>query len=387
MSARYLAPLAAALVLAASAAPAATLLPDFRLGLFERGQPVDARYLPLEPGATAVLRARTVEDGEVVHERSVLRALRRPGPRILGVRTSIQLDKAFEDGLLVEKTFDYFAQDRRGNVWYFGEDVTNFRYDDDGNLIGTDNESAWRAGRRGALPGWIMPVRTHSGYPYYQEFARADEALDKARTIAILPSLTVRGVTYRNVRQVLETNPLEPGSREFKYYAPGVGLIRIEEGLDRNLGNPELVFNLVRRGRSGAAGDRPRAPARAPRAPARGSGGTGRGPAAVRMTTASSQASASGCFDGCASAKAGSASQAARRARSRGIGARSRPKRSAENICGTRQTSARPGRSPKAKAAAGSRASSRSQPARPSPTQCRHQASRPACSCRYSAFR
>jgi hypothetical protein len=264
MPASHLASFAAALALAASAAPAATLLPDFRPGIFEPGQPVDARYFPLRPGATAVLRARTVEDGEVVHERSVLRALRRPGPRVLGVRTAIQLDKAFEDGLLVEKTFDYFAQDRRGNVWYFGEDVTNFRYDDDGNLIGTDHRSAWRAGRRDALPGWIMPVRRHPGYPYYQEFARVDEALDKGRINAVLPSLTVRGVTYRNVRQVLETNPLEPGSREFKYYAPGAGLIRIEEGLDRNLQNPELVFNLVPGVRRGAVSAQAAPPVAAP---------------------------------------------------------------------------------------------------------------------------
>jgi hypothetical protein len=263
MPARHLAPLAAALVLAATAAPATTLLPDFRPGSFELGQPVDARFFPLRPGITAVLNARAVEDGEVVRERSELRALRRPGPRILGVRTSIQRDLAYEDGRLVEKTFDYFAQDRRGNVWYFGEDVTNFHYDDDGNLIGTDHESAWRAGRRDALPGWIMPVRLHADYPYYQEFARADEALDKGQTRAILPSLTVRGVTYQNVRQVLETNPLEPRSRELKYYAPGVGLIRIEEGLDRNLENPELVFNLVPRTRRGAAAAAAPAPAAA----------------------------------------------------------------------------------------------------------------------------
>jgi hypothetical protein len=74
----------------------------------------------------------------------------------------------------------------------------------------------------------------------------------------------VRGVTYRNVRQVLETNPLEPGSREFKYYAPGVGLIRIEEGLDRNLGNPELVFNLVPGARRGAAAAAAAPPVTAP---------------------------------------------------------------------------------------------------------------------------
>ena len=95
--------------------------------------------------------------------------LDRPGPRILGVRTTAQLDKEYEDGLLVEKTFDYFAQDKRGNVWYMGEDVTNFHYDDNGNLIGKDHELAWRAGRRGAKPGWIMPARQIIGQRYFQE--------------------------------------------------------------------------------------------------------------------------------------------------------------------------------------------------------------------------
>ena len=158
-----------------------------------------------------MLRARGVEDGERFRERSVLTVvLDRPGPRILGVRTTTQLDKAFEDGLLVEKTFDYFAQDKRGNVWYIGEDVTNFRYDDDGNLIGKDHESAWRAGRRGAKPGWIMPARQIIGQRYYQEIARRDEALDKGQTHAILGRLRVGGTVYRNVLRVLETNPFEP---------------------------------------------------------------------------------------------------------------------------------------------------------------------------------
>ena len=176
------------------------------------------------------------------------------------MRTTTQLDKAYEDGLLVEKTFDYFAQDKRGNVWYIGEDVTNFRYDDDGNLIGKDHESAWRAGRRGAKPGWIMPARQIIGQRYFQEIARRDEALDKGQTHAILGRLRVGGTVYRNVLRVLETNPFEPKDREFKYYAPRVGLIRIEEGLNRNLKNPDVVFNRRddgRRGRAdGAAADR-----------------------------------------------------------------------------------------------------------------------------------
>jgi hypothetical protein len=237
--------LAAALALAASAAAAAPLLPDFSPDAFRPGAAVDNRYFPLRPGDKARFVARGEEDGERFTETSLTRVLRRPGPLIEGVRATALLDREFEDGLLVERTFDYFAQDRRGNVWYLGEDVTNFRYDDDGNLIGTDHESAWRAGRRGAKPGWIMPARQRLGRSYYQEFARRDDALDAAETFAVLDHLRVRGVDYFDVLQVLETNELEPRAREFKYYAPGVGLIRIEEGLNRRLEDPELVFNRV----------------------------------------------------------------------------------------------------------------------------------------------
>ena len=141
-----LVPAAVALVLVGGIAPAETLLPKFDPDRFVEGQAIDNKYFPLEPGRRAVLRAKGVEDGERVRERSVLTVLEDPGPRILGVRTVTQLDKAYEDGLLVEKTRDYFAQDKRGNVWYMGEDVTNFHYDDNGNLIRKDHESEWRAG-------------------------------------------------------------------------------------------------------------------------------------------------------------------------------------------------------------------------------------------------
>ena len=89
-----------------------------------------------------------------------------------------------------------------------------------------------------------MPARQKVGQGYFQEFAAKDEALDLGKTHAVLPSLRVAGVNYANVLRVLETNPFEPNDREFKYYAPRVGLIRIEEGLNLNLRNPELVFNL-----------------------------------------------------------------------------------------------------------------------------------------------
>ena len=89
-----------------------------------------------------------------------------------------------------------------------------------------------------ARPGYAMPAKLDLGFEYYQEFAPEDEALDKGETFAILDSLKVGSTTYRNVLQVLETTELEPDAREFKYYAPMVGLIRVEEGLDANLVQP-----------------------------------------------------------------------------------------------------------------------------------------------------
>ena len=71
-------------------------------------------------------------DGERVTERDAQTVLGR-GPKILGVRTTTVLDKGYENGVLTERTFDHYAQDRQGNVWYMGEDTTSFEYDDDGN--------------------------------------------------------------------------------------------------------------------------------------------------------------------------------------------------------------------------------------------------------------
>jgi hypothetical protein len=159
---------------------------------------------------------------------------------IAGVQTFIQLDREFEDGLLVEETKDYFAQDTLGNVWYLGEDVTKFEYDEDGNLISTTMEGAWRAGVNGADPGFIMPADLTIGFNYFQEHAPNDEAMDQGTTFAF-----GEFGTFQNVLQVFETTELEPDAREFKYYAFGVGLILVEEDLDEELANPELVFELT----------------------------------------------------------------------------------------------------------------------------------------------
>jgi hypothetical protein len=223
-------------------AAAVTVLPEFSSAVFDPAQPIDNQYFPMTDTRTYVYRG--FEDGDPVDERFE-HTNTGPGPVIAGVQSFIQRDREFEDGLLVEETFDYFAQDTLGNVWYLGEDVTTFEYDDEGNLIGTDSHGAWRAGVNGAAPGFIMPADLVIGFNYFQEHAPADEALDQGTIFAFIDELVLDFGTFHDVLQVFETTELEPDAREFKYYAPGVGLILVEEDLDENLENPELVFALT----------------------------------------------------------------------------------------------------------------------------------------------
>ena len=235
--------LAFALAFAAASAQAEPTLPDFNAAVFVPGAPITNPYFPLLDDLTRIYTA-TDAQGNPVDERFELRRAG-AGPTILGVATTQRRDRAFEDGLLVEDTFDFYAQDTAGNVWYFGEDVTNYVYDADGNLIGTNSSSAWRAGVNGALPGFAMPATQTLGQSYYQEFAADDDALDQGETSAIGLTVIAGGRTFSDVLRVYETSALDPDAREFKYYAPGVGLILAEEGLDANRMNPELTLALV----------------------------------------------------------------------------------------------------------------------------------------------
>jgi hypothetical protein len=237
----------AVLVAAALTPPGAawaTVLPDFGAASFVPGAPIDNPYFPLNQPLRRIYVAQAVGGGDPVNERFVQSNIGR-GLTILGVPTEAQLDRAFEDGLLVEETFDYFAQDTVGNVWYFGEDVTEFVYDDQGNLIETNHDGSWRAGVNGAKPGFALPVDQTIGFNYFQEFAPADNALDEATTLATGLTLPTAFGTLSDVIKVLETSQLEPGVFEAKYYAPGIGLVLEEEGLDANGQNPTLAARLV----------------------------------------------------------------------------------------------------------------------------------------------
>ena len=217
---------------------AETVLPTFNSGNFSGNPVITNPYFPVVAGEVRCY------EGAPADEQFVFTGLG-AGPTILGVKTFTVQDSATEGGLLVEDTLDYYAQDKDGNVWYFGEDVTNYHYDRDGNLTGTDTASAWRAEINGALPGYIMPVSLAIGFNYYQEHAPADDALDEGTTFAIVPSMTVDGQTYTNVIKVLETTDLDQHARGFKYYASGVGLIKEEEAVRPNFKHPRQTFELT----------------------------------------------------------------------------------------------------------------------------------------------
>jgi hypothetical protein len=225
-------------------ASAAPFLPDFGAATFLSGAPIDHPYFPLLDNLTRIYQGEKEEGGEIIVERFELTVLGL-GPTILGVQTTTQRDRAFEDELLVEDTFDYYAQDTAGNVWYFGEDVTNYLYDADDNLIGTTNSSSWLAGVNSGLPGFIMPADLTPAFNYYQEFAPFDAAVDEGTTLASDRDFSIGIGEYMNVLAVLETLAPDPDVRAIKYYAPGIGLIAEEEGLGFDLMDPELTLELI----------------------------------------------------------------------------------------------------------------------------------------------
>lgn len=241
---RPFAVLAAVAVLAVPmVARAATVLPDFSAATFVPGAAVTNPYFSLLPGATAEFRAEYVLHGKAVVEeftRTVLFERR----EIAGIDAVVVQDSSYDNGILVEDTFDFYAQDTDGNVWYLGEDVTNYLYDKKGAFLGTNSESAWRTGVNDALPGFAMPADLTEGFQYYQEFAPLDAALDIGLTFDTGLTMDTIFGELTGVLQVLETSEAEKKLRGFKYYAPGIGLIREDEGLDKKL-RPDFSAFLV----------------------------------------------------------------------------------------------------------------------------------------------
>ncbi len=195
-------------------------LPDFGAATFSNPTQVDHTFLPL---VTETARGFAVEDPE--EPERVLVEVLDTTRTVLGVECVVVRDRVFLDDVLIEDTHDWYAQDDAGNVWYMGEEVINYEYDDEGNLIGTDSEGAWEAGVDGAEPGFLMPASPTPQVSYRQEFYE-DEAEDMAMPVATNVTYTTGcGITYTGCLKVLEWSPLDPSVVEHKIYAPGLGVV------------------------------------------------------------------------------------------------------------------------------------------------------------------
>ena len=199
-------------------------VPNFAAARFTDSLNINNPYFPVVPGARYTYLAEVVDDdtGEIGTEDIIVEML--PQTRtIAGVRVRVVRDRVFEDGRIIEDTFDWYAQDDNGNVWYFGEDVTNFEYDEQGNVT-TNNDGSWIAGEDGAQAGIIMEAGPRVGHAYYQEFAPGN-VLDQAVGIARNQRVTVSVGTYSKVWRSKESSVVEPLSLANKLYAPGVGTV------------------------------------------------------------------------------------------------------------------------------------------------------------------
>lgn len=177
---------------------------------------IDNPYSPLTPGTTFEYRTET-SDGLETDLVQVTFATK----TILGVTATVVHDQVFADGELAEDTFDWFAQDAQGNVWYLGEDSCEI---ENGQCVST--EGSWEAGVNGALPGivmWADPA-AHAGRAYRQEYL-AGEAEDVAKVLRANASVETPYGSFTNCLETMDWSPLEAGVREHKFYCPGTGLV------------------------------------------------------------------------------------------------------------------------------------------------------------------
>jgi hypothetical protein len=212
-----------ALVLAL--APGAAASPPFRPSQFVRQ--VDNPWFPLKPGTTYVYRG--VKDGQPSRDVVVVTHATRT---ILGVRATAVRDLLYLSGRLEERTADWYAQDRAGNVWYLGEATAEL--DKRGRV--TSREGSWVAGVNGARTGVYMPAAPAVGVAGRQEYLKG-HAEDHFRVVALHVHVATPKLTSTKALLTEEWTPLEPGVLDHKFFVRGVGTVleqTVKGGDERN---------------------------------------------------------------------------------------------------------------------------------------------------------
>ncbi len=174
---------------------------------------IDNPYWPMAPGSQWVYREI---DSEGADMRVEVTATPRTKKIANGVEARVVHDVVTEHGQLVEDTFDWYAQDSDGNLWYMGEDTKEY-----GNGK-VSTAGSWEAGVDGAQPGIALPADPEPGLTYRQEYY-AGKAEDNGEILSIDEQAEVPAGHYKPVVMTKDTTPVEPKVLEFKFYARGVG--------------------------------------------------------------------------------------------------------------------------------------------------------------------
>jgi hypothetical protein len=176
----------------------------------------DNPYFPLEPRRQWTYRET---DGSGSAATVVVTVTSETKQVANGIEARIVRDTVSEDGEVVEDTFDWYAQDADGNVWYLGEDTAEF---EDGKL--DTREGSFEAGVNGGLPGVIMPADPAAGMKYRQEYYKG-QAEDNGEVLATGQQAEVAAGHYDDALLTADTSTIEPDVNEYKLSAPGVGVV------------------------------------------------------------------------------------------------------------------------------------------------------------------
>lgn len=186
---------------------------------------INNKYLTLAPGTKFTYKGKT-EEGTELTEVYVTYETK----KVMNIDAVVVWDRVRLNDELIEDTKDYYAQDKYGNVWYFGEDSKELV---NGKIAST--KGSWQAGIDGAKPGIVMKANPQVGDIYRQEYYKG-EAEDMAEVVSLNVKVRVKYGAFSNCLQTRDWNPLEQGDDEYKYYCPEVRGLVYEVGIENGEG-------------------------------------------------------------------------------------------------------------------------------------------------------
>lgn len=178
---------------------------------------IDNTYFSLKPGTTFIYRS-TTEDGVETNKVVVTDKTK----IVMGVTCRVVWDRVWLNDKLIEETYDWYAQDKEENVWYFGEDSKEYENE---KVVST--KGSWESGINGAMPGIVMQAKLKAGELYRQEYYKG-EAEDMAEVVSLNETVTVPYGSFDKCIKTKDWTPLSPNVVEYKYYSSTTGSVVLE---------------------------------------------------------------------------------------------------------------------------------------------------------------